>query len=280
MEPVIEFETRNVNGIDIQVAMYRGRIYRVDKEDDRLYVLPGTTAPFKYFTATEEEAKRGYSKHGQIMRVYNTVRQLVLVNMYDLATRNAVLGWMDEAERPHMEFSFPLANGNTRVSRRSEEGHTDHNYGVSRAICRLFAAHGIDGYYIARAAFHSEIMLCQAALHPTILEFERFERVSPKNPERRLKRTRANMERTNVEVPSAAAAAAAAAVVEEPAAAAEAAEAAEEEFVLPAGLQAIPSYMIGTPPRPKRPAHPISYTTPSKRRTRRTMRVRRTRRRR
>jgi hypothetical protein len=180
MEP-LEFETRIVNGIPIQVAIYSGSVFRVDKEDDPWYIKHGSPAPFKYFTETEEEAKSGYSKHGQLLRIYSTRRPLVLANMYDLATRNAIHAFMKNDEKPHLDFSFPL-NG-MHVSRRSEEGYTYHNYGVSDVICRL-SAHGIDGYYIAKGHFHSEIMVCRDALNPDVLHFEESHRISPKQLKR------------------------------------------------------------------------------------------------
>jgi hypothetical protein len=247
MEPTIVFETRNVNGVPLQVAIYSGRIYRVDDEDAAWYVKQDSPAPFKYFTATEEEAKSGYSKHGQILRTYRTARPLVLVNMYDLATRNAILELMDQAEHPHMLFSFPLMNADTRFSRRSEEGYTHHNYGVSTAICRLFATHGIDGYYIERAAFHSEIMICQTSLIPDVLQYEGQKRVSTKQILR--KRTRTSMEPNAVNLN-----------VDRTIAPAEPENESMREF---------PSYMLSSPPRPKRLA-----MRSQRRRTRRTRRNR------
>lgn len=170
----VTFENRNVEGHTFQVVIYTGSVFRVDTEEGRTgYIVPGpnpSPAPYKYFTETYMEAEEGYSKMGQWLVEYTTLRPLVLINMYDLNTRNALREMMTDAEKKHINFSFPL-NGN-RVTRRSEANKTHHNYGVSDVICSL-AAFGIDGYYIPRADFHSEIMICSTSLLTSVLRYVR-----------------------------------------------------------------------------------------------------------
>lgn len=176
---VIAFENRILLGYSFQVAIYTGSIFRVDTEEGQLgYIVPEpgpSPAPFKYFTATFAEAKEGYEKRGDFLQEYRTLRPLVLLNMYDFNTRNNLRSLMSDAEKEHINYSFPL-KGN-RVSRTSEAGKTHHNYGVSDVICRLLAAHGIDGYSIARMDFHSEIMICGTSLLKSVLQFVRQHRM-------------------------------------------------------------------------------------------------------
>lgn len=185
----ITFDNRNIEGRTFNVAIYTGSIFRVDTEEGQIgYIVPEpgpSPAPFKYFTTTFAEAKEGYERRGDFLQEYNTLRPLVLLNMYDLNTRNNLRSLMSDAEKAHINYSFPL-KGN-RVSRTSEAGKTHHNYGVSDVICRLLAAHGIDGYYIARVDFHSEIMICGTSLLNSVLQFVRQHRmlsgVKRKRPE-------------------------------------------------------------------------------------------------
>lgn len=156
----IQFEYRNVNGNSMQVAVYEGNLYRLDKSDDtRPYVGPYTTAEFKYFTTNKTEAISAYSRYYQKLRVWKTLRPLILLNLFDIETRQIFRNTLNETTQTYLNFSFPIQEG--VVSRRSLEGHTEKNYGVTKSLCDLFAIHGIDGYYIpASPGLHSEVALC------------------------------------------------------------------------------------------------------------------------
>ncbi len=172
-----EIQQRNLLGHTIQVVLYTGQLFRVDHEDAPIYVRNVPEAPFKFFTTTEEEALAGYGNRGHILRRYAPAQPLVLVDMFHEPTRTAIRALMTNVEQGNLNFSFPVTNHG--ISRRSEADQTARNYSVAGAICRLFAEHGIHGYYIPRsAAFHSEVMLCGNSLRPAVLGFLGQRRVS------------------------------------------------------------------------------------------------------
>jgi hypothetical protein len=164
-----------VDGFEYSIYHYSDNLYRLDaSNDDRPY----SEAPYKFFTATEQEAISGYSNKYQMLRIYHPERTLVLLNMFDTATRAAIMDRVPNSVRTNIEGSFPYINGD--VNRVSTEDEVQRNYNVIGALCNLFAESGIDGYYVPRSAsLHSEIAICGRTLREGVLKMIKNRRVAP-----------------------------------------------------------------------------------------------------
>ena len=176
----IQYENHDIP-IPLGVVIYSDPLYRVDSRD----TLPYSTAPFKFFTTTREEAIRGYDRRGQFLMVWQPTAPLILLNMGHYDTRMILYHMGDQTLKASLTHSFPVIEG--RVGRVSDEERTEDDYNVIRAICDMFGQYGINGFYIsATDTLHSEVAICQAAVGK--LERAGRNTIAPPNNTRKTRR--------------------------------------------------------------------------------------------
>lgn len=161
-------------GKRLAVVNYVGNLYRADTDDKyaRTGILASQNyagAQIKFFTTTKEETE-SYTRHNKpLVKTWKPLKSLVLVNMFDLDTRNAVRNLFAENNAKYaLNTAFPL-NQSGRVYRFSDVKTAEEDYLFLRTLC----AYGIpvDGFIVERqdprpgvGAFHSEVGLCGRAL--------------------------------------------------------------------------------------------------------------------
>jgi hypothetical protein len=161
-------------GKRLAVVNYVGNLYRADTDDK--FSQPGVLASQDYagaeikFFATNKEETEPYTRYDMpLVKSWALLRPLVLVNMFDRATRDAVRDlFVENTLKYALNTAFPL-NQTGRVFRHSDEITKEQDYVFLRTLC----ASGIpvDGFIVERQEprpgvgyFHSEVGLCGRAL--------------------------------------------------------------------------------------------------------------------
>jgi hypothetical protein len=200
---IIEFAGRR-----FRVVSYSGDLWRADRQTRGVGSLASNNyagTEIKYFTTAHHEVASYSSRGMPHVKLWRPQRALVLIDMMDPATREAVRAMMaDPAEARALNTAFPVAaNGSIyRVSGEDTAGEDDR---FLEALCRTLTF--ADGYYmpaqvpreVGVGSFHSEVGLCRRALRELVLFASRREGPppAPNNATRRRRRPNRNNENRN-----------------------------------------------------------------------------------
>jgi hypothetical protein len=153
-------------------------------------------ADIKYFTLNERELSAYIKENMPYVKVWSTVRPLLLVDILDKPTREhlaILLKAKSNAYKKSLDIAFPI-KGN-KVSRISESDTAEEDYNMLKGLCKL----GFDGYYMRTLkkergdpdSFHSEVGLCASGLNKLRIERAYKNRTAvPKAPNRKTRRNR------------------------------------------------------------------------------------------
>jgi hypothetical protein len=175
---------------EIKTLNYSGKLFRANTQNYRVGSLASNNyrnAPIKYFTLDKNEIK-AYTKYGKPFEKTWNARDLNLVNILDLSTRQRLESLFNQNQKRSLRIAFPIVNG--EVSRISEENSKTDDDTVLKALCEL----GFDGYLMEKIPnrFHSEVGLCPTAFSKLTLLDSKRALVAPSLPSRTKRRSRFN----------------------------------------------------------------------------------------